>query len=243
MKLKNHILALAGLLSLPAGAVTSFVEDFDTDSSNWRDTTGTLSVNWSESGGAPGASPGHASVPFSFTQAGNFGAVILRGQAPFGSSGGAFTGDWLADGVQSFSAMVRHDAPVPLTFNLRFATPFNFPGASAVRFQPVFPGQWTEISVDIATAAATAAFQPPGPPIGAGPGVSFVTTEGQPFSSIFSNVGNIQVGVSVPDGFENNPAFFNFDLDQVTLTVPEPASSSLVLLSSFLLLGIRRRSS
>ena len=70
-----------------------------------------------------------------------------------------------------------------------------------------------------------------------------MTTEGQPFSSIFSNVGNIQVGVSVPDGFENNPAFFNFDLDQVTLTVPEPASSSLVLLSSFLLLGIRRRSS
>ena len=243
MKIRSSVLALAGLLTLPASAVTTVVEDFDTNNANWRGTTGSLDVNWSESGGAPGASPGHATVPFSFTQAGDVGAVILRGQASFGSSGGAFTGNWIGDGAQSFSTMVRHDAPVPLTFNIRFASPFNFPGATAVRFQPVFPNQWTEVTIDIAAAAINAAAQPIGPPIDAGPGVMFVTTEEQPFAATFSNVGNIQIGVEVPEGFGANPALFNFDFDQITLTVPEPASSTLALLGSFLLLGIRRRSS
>ncbi|MCP4732304.1 MAG: hypothetical protein GY872_19745, partial [Roseibacillus sp.] len=50
MKMRSSVLALAGLLTLPASAVTTVVEDFDTNNANWRDTTGSLDVNWSESG-------------------------------------------------------------------------------------------------------------------------------------------------------------------------------------------------
>lgn len=225
MRTISYLATLTFLTSPPASAVVTFVEDFDDDSANWRDTTGAFVVNWSDVDPAPGGSAGYATVPFSFTEAGSFGAVIFRGHSAFGSSGGAFAGDWVADAVQRFSVLVRHDAPTPLPFNVRFAAPANFPGTTAVEFVPVLPHTWTELSFQIDPASP-----------------NFVTFEGTDFDTVFSNIGNVQIGTSVPDGFENDPTVYNFDIDQVTVTVPEPGAPLLALLGGGLLAGRRRRS-
>ena len=72
---------------------------------------------------------------------------------------------------------------------------------------------------------------------------SFVSFEGQTFDAVFSNIGKIQILARDPDGFDNNPAEFTFDVDSAGLTViPEP-SSSLLLIGGSALLFLRRRRS
>ena len=102
---------------------------------------------------------------------------------------------------------------MPLTFFARFADPNNFPGAIAVNFAPVFANTWTELSFSID------ANNP-----------QFVGFEGQTFESVFDNIGDIQIGVSVPDTFAGTTTPFTFDIDSATVTVPEPSTSLLALL-------------
>ncbi len=88
------------------------------------------------------------------------------------------------------------------------------------------PNTWTDIAF---------AINPNNPAI--------VSYEGQNFDAVFSNIGHIQVLTGVPEGFENNPAPFTFDLDNPGITViPEP-SSSLMLIGGSALLFLRRRRS
>jgi len=131
--------------------------------------------------------------------------------------------NWIGDPVSSFSFSVRHDAPQPLNFFTRFASSMNFPGATAVQFVPVAPDTWTELSVAITD----------GNP-------QFVSFEGSSFAAVFSAIGNLQLGVSVPAGLAGDPATYNFALDRVGVTVPEPAGAALASLASLLCLRRRR---
>ena len=215
----------AGLLfGSQASAVTSFTETFDNDNSSWGDPTGSP-------GGAEHNASGFVSTTGALADLGQ--GVLFRGNGSAGASGGAFSGNWIADGVGQFSVDVRHNSQVPLSFFARFASPFNFPGATAVRFQPVLANQWTTLTFNIAD---NPAFGAP----------NFVTFEGSSFDAVFSNIGRVQVGVSIPDGFENNPALangvFTFDMDNASVSViPEPSGSLLAMAGGMLLMLRRRR--
>ena len=214
------------LLTGQVSAVTSFTETFDNGNANWGDPI-------SSPAGADHNAGGFITTGGALADLGQ--GVLFRGQAGLGSSGGAFTGNWIADDVSQFSVDVRHNSQVPLSFFARFASPFNFPGATAVQFQPVLANQWTTLTFNIAD----------NPQFGA---PNFVTFEGSSFEGVFSNIGNVQVGVSIPEGFENNPALangvFTFDMDNASVTaIPEPSGTLLAMAGGLLLLRRRRRSS
>lgn len=220
----HRTLASIAFLALSAAAahavIVPFVEEFNSDASNWREGTGVSNAAWSPNGG-PGDSA-HVFSTFSFanSQEGDT-PVLLRGHDNFGSSGGAFVGDWLAAGVTEFSAYVRHDAPVPLNYFVRFAKPANFPGAIGVEFVPVFPNTWTRIDIGIFD----------GNP-------EFINFETSDFDTIFSGIGKLQLGVEVPAALAGNPAGFTFGFDAIAI-VPEPASLALLGLAG--LVALRRR--
>ena len=132
----------AGLILVGhASAVTSFTETFDNDNASWGDPTGSP-------GGAGHDAGGFITTSGALADLGQ--GVLFRGNGSSGASGAAFSGNWIADGVSQFSVDVRHNSQVPLSFFARFASPFNFPGATAVRFQPVLANQWTTLTFNIA---------------------------------------------------------------------------------------------
>ncbi len=194
--------ALCGLVVTCAasGATVPFVEEFNAGPSDWFDAGGGALVDWSNSGGPDGS-------PHVFTTLSLAGATsgdtptLFRGQDRFSSSGGAFEGNWIAEGVEELRFFVRHDAPFPLTFFARCSGPANFPGAIAVNFVPVFPNTWTEVVIAIDSANP-----------------QFVSFEGTSFPAVFSNVGHVQVGVSVADGQGGFPFPITVDLDKVAIT-------------------------
>lgn len=206
-------------------ATVPFVEDFDADSANWVD--GALApAGWVAAGGPDGGA--HATTSFNFVNSvdGDTPAVF-RAETGSNPSGGAFFGNYVNEGVTAFQFDVRHDAPAPLTFFTRFATPSPGFGAIAINFAPVFPNTWTTITIPIAA----------GNP-------QFVTFEAadafpNPFEQVFAlrDINRIQLGVTVPAGLAGVDAAFGFDFDKVTL-VPEPAAGVLVLLGG---LFLRRR--
>ena len=214
-------LVLTRALSSPAANVP-FTETFANDAANWHDPSGSSVLNWTSSGGPDGSS-------FAFTTF-NFGSlaagatpVLFRAQDEFGSSGGAFQGNWIGDGVTTFSAQVRQDSGSPLTFFTRFAAPANFPGATAINFAPVPSGVWTPITFIINPASP-----------------QFVSFEGTDFGTVFSNIGHLQIGVSVPQALAHGTPDFTFAIDNVSI-VPEPATMLLLVPGMALCLRTLRR--
>jgi MYXO-CTERM domain-containing protein len=170
---------------------------------------------------------GYASTNYAFNTGGGAGgtsAVIFRAQDEFNSSGNAFVGDWIADKITKLSVQVRHNAPMPLSYFSRFSGPGNFPGATAIQFAPVMPNTWTTLTFNIT---------PTSP--------QFVTFEGMDFTSVFKNIGHIQLGVSIPAALANDTTLYKYDIDGVS-AVPEPASIGLAALALGLLATYRRRS-
>jgi len=225
MRCKRGLIAAAGACMLCATTASSelivpFTEGFDEDASNWRDFTEINDLNWISSGGPDGSS--YASGVFNFVNSLEGDApAIIRAQDEYGSSDGAFEGDWIAEGVAEFSFSIRHDAPFPLGFFTRFSGPFNFPGAIAVSFAPALPNEWTDITILIDQANP-----------------QFISFEGSDFASVFSNVGHLQFGLEVPAELAGFDAPLSFDIDNVTIT-PAPASAG--LLGAAGLLATRRR--
>ena len=217
--MKYTLIALLATAA-PALAVTTFTENFDSDNAFWDRATRGVAATHVSTGGADGGGYITNNLDFSANTPGmNESISVIRGEveAPNIASGGAFVGNWIADGVSTFSVSVRHDSTVPLTFFARFADPNNFPGAIAVNFAPVFANTWTELSFSID------ANNP-----------QFVSFEGQTFESVFDNIGDIQIGVSVPDALAGNTDSFTFDVDSASVvvvdSVPEPSTSLLALL-------------
>jgi hypothetical protein len=152
--------------------------------------------------------------------------VLFRAQDEFNSSAHAFEGNWVMQGIGRFSAFVRHNAPLPLSYFARFSNPGNFPGGTAVKFVPVLPNIWTQLNFDIR------ANNP-----------EFVTFEGTSFGAVFSNVGHIQIGVSGPAAMANDPSVFSFDIDKasIAMIVPEPATLTAMVIAGTVLVCGRRR--
>ena len=204
-----------------ANAVTTFTEDFDTGDSNWFGNTDPLTFLPAD--GAPSFSAGHVSTEFSFTNASMFGAsTLFRGQEGFGSSGGAFTGNYIDDNVTSISFFVRHNAPQPVSFSARFASIANNPGGLSSATS-ILPDAWTLVSIDI---------EPD----------SFISFSGSDFDTVFSDIANIQVLASAP-ALGMDPTEYVFELDAVTVdvfNVPEPTTAILAFLGGFFLLRRKR---
>jgi len=208
--LGKSVLATIILGTYSFAATVPFTETFANDAANWHDSSGANVLNWTNSGGPD--SSGFAFTNFNFSNsAENSTPVIFRGQSEFNSSGGAFVGNWIADGVTTFSADVRQDSGVPLTFFTRFSSSANFPGATAVSFTTVQSGEWTPVSFII---------NPSSP--------QFISFEGTDFNTVFSNIGHLQIGVAVPIDLAHADSNVTFGIDNVSI-VPEPASFALLI--------------
>lgn len=224
----SALLAVTCSLGSVSAQVNDFTETFET-TANWMDgQSPPAPVELVVSGGPDGSS--YISTDFSFEffpdgsgmGGGQPAPVIFRGQDEFGSSSGAFEGDWITSNVDQLTFSFRHNLPSPANVFARFSGPSNFPGALFVEFAPSFPNQWTEITVDIEEN-------------------SFISFEGTDFASVFSNVGHVQFGVSVPLGLGGTPDVYTFDVDNVSVTtIPEPACG-LALCGMTILLARRRR--
>jgi hypothetical protein len=212
--------ALVFAVHSPArAAVTDFTETFDTDAAGWLDNASAALTHGSDGG------DGFVTDTFDYTgfNAGDQSPVLFRGNGSNDASGDAFVGDWIASGVSTFSFDVRHDFDSPLTFFVRFASPFNFPGAVAVPFTPMAGNTWTTL---------TLAIDPSSP--------NFVSFEGSDFNSVFSNIGNVQIGASIDENLAGQTA--TFDIDNVSVTaVPEPASMAILSLAGLALMRRRGR--
>ncbi len=224
IRFTTPIAATLASLLLPTAAlatVVPFTENYTADASSWRDGSGAVSASWTAAGGPDGSSYISTGGTFENNLAGDT-PIFARGHDTYGSSGLAFVGDWLSDGVAEFSAYVRHDAPAPLNYFVRFAKPSNFPAAIGVEFVPVFPNTWTRI--DIAIDASNPEF------------VNFETSD---FNTIFSGIGKLQIGVTVPAGLAGSPLDYTFDFDQIAI-VPEPSAALLVGVALLGAVGSRR---
>jgi hypothetical protein len=212
-------LALACATAAPAVFVGA-TEGFDSGPANWSNAANNAFLDWFASGGPDGSAYASGLFDFSATAVGDT-PVILRARGANNASGGIFTGDWIAAGITELRFSIRHDGPAPVTIFTRFANPANTPGATAISFVPVFSNTWTEVSVLIS---------PMNP--------AFVTFEGSDFNTIFSNIGNLQFGVSVDETLAGLSTPVRFDIDNVRVV---PAPAGLALFGVFCAGSLQRR--
>lgn len=212
---KNRIGIWIGLLVLlgaaQAGALTvPFTESFDTSVSGWE-SSANAPLAFVASGGADGG--GYASGRYNyFDYASGFGAgpIVLRASFADTPSGGAFIGDWIAGAVGTVTAMVRHDAPEALTFNLRLAQPANFPGAFFAGSISVPANVWTQVRWSLDPSAPNC------------------TPETISCAAALTDIGTLQIGTSAPAGLIDDDFAYTIDVDQVSLSVvPEPGTALL----------------
>jgi len=199
---------VGGAVATTSGATVPFTESFSVDSANWMDIASSP-VAWIASGGAQDGG-GYISVDFNFVDStAEDTPALFRAQDEFGSSGGAFEGDWIGDGVGRFSVFVRHNAGVPLSFYIRFTPVVNFPGALWPSPPPIGPpmapvpsGEWTELSFAVSAENPSIWF-----PEGAGN-----------FASVFGGVGHVQIGVVPPVDLVGVDQAVTFDVDTVSIS-------------------------
>lgn len=223
--MKNNILAaiFCGALATTAGAVTTFTETFDTGANGWLN--GASGAPTYESTGGVGNSP-YLSYTSTFTSgaSGSFGApplqLLMRANSANDASGDAFVGNWIADGVQSFTLTLRHNYSSSLDFYVRIAGAGGA-GASLATGYSVPSNTWTTISFPISDG------NPP-----------FLSYGASDFNGVFTNVQNLQLGLYVPASTTFTD--LKMDIDNVGITVPEPSSCVLLGLGSLALLRRRR---
>ncbi len=203
------MLLLSLALAAPAGALTlPFTEEFATDNADWKDGGG-FDLTWNATGGPDGGS--YASGNFSFQPFPPDEPITLaRAQDEFGSSGGAFEGDWIANNVLTLSVFFRHDLPFPVSPFARLTQTGNFPGAIAIFPGAVLPNTWTPLTFDVSA------------------GSPFVVyPEGGSYASIFGAIAHVQFGVETPPALAGSPVVYEFGIDKVSI-VPEPGTAAMI---------------
>lgn len=196
-------LALSGAASAD---IVGFREDFTAGPANWRNANGASVLAWSATGGPSGAAYVTSTFNLGTTVVGGFPPTVIRAQAGYGSSGGAYAGNWIAAGVTGVSFWFRHDLAEAVTVTGRFATPANFPGASTVSPAVVAPNAWTLVSFDLREESP-----------------DVISLGGGTYAAIFSNVANMQFGFDVPASLAGQNVDGHFDLTGFSI-VPAPAS-------------------
>lgn len=204
-------LTLALVASAASATTVPFTEDFDSDVAGWEDSVN-APLAFVASGSHDGSSYAQAGFNyFGYSSPFGGGPVVFRASASDLPSGGALIGDWLADGVATVSAWVRHDAPEALSFFLRVASSFNFPGAVIAGTTVVAPNTWTQV---------TFAIDPNSP---------LCIPETGTCAAALANVGNVQFGTDAPAGLVDDDAVYTFAIDDVALApVPEPGTAMLL---------------
>jgi len=216
--------ATALACSASAGAaITDFYETFASGAQNWRNSNGASVLGWTASGGPDGGAYVTSVFNLSGTSAGGFPPTVIRAQSNFGSSDGAYVGNWIAAGVTGVSFQFRHDLAEAITITGRFATPSNNPGASVVSSMVVAPNTWTLVGFDLREGSP-----------------DFVSLGGGTYAGIFSNIGNMQFGFTVPAPLAGQNIDARFDLTNFSV-VPSPAAVALGLLAAPGFRGRRRR--
>ncbi len=210
------IAALAAFASGATAAIVPFTEDFTRGAADWRDAAGNP-LTWVAAGGRDGGSFVETSylVP---DPPPPFGAILFRAQDEFGSSGGAFEGDWIADGVDGFSFFLWHDAPLPLNVFARFAGPANSPGAAGIAFAPVVPATWTKVFIPIFDGSPN------------------LILEGASFQDVFSDIGHVQIGIAPGGGLIGQN--ITVRLDKVSIV---PGPGAIAVLAGLLAVRVRAR--
>jgi len=206
------LLCLALFTATPRATalIVPFTEDFTSGASNWLNGS-SAAPTWSATGGVDDG--GYISAPGAIS-AGGFGTIVFRGNAAVDASGDAFVGNWLTGGVSTFSAFVRHDAPVALNFYARLDAGSGR-AASSVDFS-VPSGTWFQLNIPITEAS----FQSYG---AAGTGTAA-------FNSVFSSILNVQFALSSTQDPSTAGQTYNVSLDRVAI-VPEPSIAALGLLA------------
>lgn len=211
----HKTIALAASLAVALGAGTAsaltlgYTEDFAADVAGWED-AGNAPLTHEPAGGPDGSSFASTQFDyFGFSNPFGGGPVIFRASGNDGASGGAFVGDWLAAGVTQVSAWVYQETGEELTYFLRVATAFNFPGAVFDSPTPVPSGEWTRVTFDI------------------DPDSPLCTGESVTCAEALADVGNLQFGTSAPAALTELDQAFLLGIDQVTI-VPEPGSALLL---------------
>jgi hypothetical protein len=207
------LLSLALFTATPRATalIVPFTEDFTSGASNWLNGA-SAAPTWSATGGVDDG--GYLSAPGAIS-AGGFGTIVFRGNAAADASGDAFVGNWLTGGVSTFSAFVRHDAPVALNFYARLDAGAGRAASSLDFSVPV--GGWFQLNIPITEAS----FQSYG---AAGTGTAA-------FNSVFSGIQNVQIALSTSQDPSTAGQTYNVSLDRVA-TVPEPHTLSMLTLAA-----------
>ncbi|MBN9428656.1 MAG: PEP-CTERM sorting domain-containing protein [Burkholderiales bacterium] len=223
-------LAFASALALatvPASAVTSFTETFESGASGWL--TGTSAApTYNASGGIDDSGYISFTSTFASGASGPFGApplqILFRGNDAANASGDAFVGNWLTDGNQTFSVAVRHNYAETLNLYARFDAGAGRAASLAYDAQyAIDPDTWTTISFPLIDG------NPPFLSYGAGN-----------FNSVFSNIQNLQLGLYLPAS--TTFADLRFDIDNVAVSpVPEPALYSMFVVGGLVTMVAARR--
>src|SRR5262245_27568223 len=209
--------AIAVALVSGASAATAltvpYTEEFASSAAGWTNASSTP-LTFVASGGPDGGSYVSGSFNyFGFTNPFGGGPVIFRGQDENGFSGLSFVGDWVAGGADQLSVWVRQSTSETLTYCLRVATTFNFPGAVIGSTTLVAPNTWTLVTFDL------------------DPSNPLCTPETGTCASALANVAHVQFGTSAPASLTALNQAFTLDIDKVSISaVPEP--TALVLLAS-----------
>lgn len=205
--------ATAAILTVSASvsaATNPFAEDFVAGPENWVIADGSTAPTWAPGGGPDAPTDSFISTSYNFVNdTGSSTPILFQGNDALNSSGGAFTGDYIAAGVTQISFKVRHFASAPLSMYYRVAPQFG-PGFVATDFAPnAFPGVWNTVTFDLS------------------PSSSQLIPEGTNYNDIFSNVWLHQIGVAFPS-IAGTDASFEFQIDDVTIT-PTPGTAAILL--------------
>jgi hypothetical protein len=203
-----------------------FLEDFPNNNRGWENNAN-APLTHVDAGGPDGSS--YVSTEFNyfgFTSPFGGGPVIFRATGDDNPSGNGFKGDWIEAGVGELRFWVRHDTGVDLTYFVRFATNFNFPGVVFDDDAVVPSGVWTQIVMAIDADDPDCQLE----------GVDTC-------AEVLEAVGNFQIGTTAPAPLPATNEAFTMDLDQIELDeapVPEPGQAILALVGALAMAGARK---
>lgn len=202
------------VVSPASAAILGFNESFSAGSANWRNSNGATDLAWFATGGPGGLAYASSTFNLSSTTVGGFPPTVIRAHASYGSSAGGYVGDWIAEGATGVTFLFRHDLTEAVTVTGRFATPTNAPGASAIANTVVLPNTWTLITFDLREGSP-----------------DIISLGGGTYQAIFSNIGNMQFGFTVPTALAGQNIDGHFDITDFTI-VPAPGGAALMLLAA-----------